>query len=1399
MPTSDREYRDQLKRRITALEGGAKKVEDPTEARERADRIVFGGITPDPFNIAQPDAGKAITMSVADAALEQTRLEAGDKYADQFDKRDVASWLAAAKDTPQAFAKATLELREAYAETRFDVSVNIAQGIGDLTDGKSDNPFLNILQSVMGSNEAAGFVGTIEALGRPQQALYGLLSGEGEAAFQRLVPKVIIHDPSDGGEISTSPIEEVWDALWDFNGDNYEHHMDKIQQANREYASTNVLEMQDVMDAWDGEETMDELYYSMSQRGIIGKIEMANMAVGQALGEIFVDPLIVFDGIGVAMTKGARAVGTTVQKAASAAKYARKTDRLVDLQDAASAAKRHLRAAKEQHEIERSVESLKRVDQAERNMAERVDAVLAQRRADDGGFDRVYMGPERGSPHVINTRETMDIPFQITPESATRGNVVRRARRVVSDLDDHIKLLEDDLTQLKSAGSPATSEQVGRMTKEIRKLEKAKQRAIVDPDNIPDIIEFESTFLRTRTADEIREIRDYDRMAAAWRSSEFYQPRPASVMEGSLADDPQIARRVAGGADDAEYASENLARLADGADPEDLYMPSALVPEYSAATAGQQILNVNDGLIDLRAVSKRLEALKAQATKGQGKVYDKAIRDAKKAIKDGEAVPFDENWLPAARKNIEDEMFDSWKRGYVGEFRDKVAQAFNPGAWRVPMSANMRRNLMFAREPMRVMGEMDPKGWQALRNSTRNMEAEYARLSSSFDDSLQKLGGLKVVEPSGVRKGLQTDPPVRRYTNPERMEEIADMLEVPRGTKEWDDMLDGMTDEEVGALLNIRKEFDEYADKFGLTGTDKFVEGYMPHGFDPQWYKNGRMPPDQKGMARNGHVFAGFLMKRTGQEGYIKDAGAMLDLYARGVTRKMYLEPALDTIKKTAMDLSKQRGNAWYAAYTYDMLAQYKGEPSRFGKMLDSTANALSVSTGKEYRPGTWSRRLMAVPAFTYAAVLGANRRYPVMAVATALATTSARYGMFRTMKGMFMSATPEGQLIFKGAQGEKMWNQIFEGADKLDGFMREYTAAASGARLLTPSIQDSENFIRGMTFWASIDESLTKMGFSTLEDASKARFEAKILADAMRSSEEVNHFFGIGAKPPILSRVSKSGSAAATQFLSFGPKQTETLAQLMGENPGFLGRYLMISGWMTRVAAQDMGLDLSDYLGMGYARTAGTRDMTTPAVELLWNTVKMTGTLADFVKGSSTHEDMQKVTDNWIKSIEAVVPALNAMRSIAKSSEAIETGQQIVPGQGRPRPVDMTLTGQGKGERGELTAILTGLRSEKERRAQEARGEIRRLESEVKLGRKAAAEHAFRAMKDGDTSEFNKQVARLVKMGVPLGDVSNSVALRKQVEILHWHYQEMAENPALAHKKYEILERNKIIGGGDE
>ena len=1024
--------------------------------------------------------------------------------------------------------------------------------------------------------------------------------------------------------------------------------------------------------------------------------------------------------------------------------------------------------------------------------------------------------------------------------------------RIEREVTDAIATMTKQREGLQALGkkTPMLDQEIKRAEKYLGRLDSTGNRG-----RLADF-KWKAEALRRRTPAEIRNIIENQRKVAAVRSTETVQPNRQPTWsknldgewekgvyeeQGLFADD--VADRLANGPDDAEYAADGLARLVHGADPDDILHPTNMVPERHAETGGRIVPGTKDNMIDNQAANDTLWKLKQKAKDRNLELweYDSGavfLEEALNALKKAEPpkrmghrksvqslneldmmppekgvryrdTPYDPAWLPEPRKKNEQIMADGWWDDHQMNNFDRIASGMYPHTWRVKWPAGLRAGVMHLREPMRVLEDIDPgRSWPLVRGALYNAESETQRLHGVFNSAMERFGSITVKDKSSLRKRLMSNQGESTTVNEELSELLFDILDTSTSDANYAKLTADLSPQQRKAVSDIRHELDLIGDRLGITGTDAFIDGYIHHAFDPTNFSKGQALPEFAGMTKSGNVFLGALLKRNGEKGFVKDAHAALEVYARGVSRKLHVEPALKQFKARATWYANRPGgkDKFFGDYADMMIAQLNGEPSMAGRVIDKMASGVYAAAGKPYQPGNVSRGVLAMNNLIYTSLLAGNRRYPIMAIATALSTTSAKYGMFRTVKAMFKMATPEGQLAFRHMNVDKQFGRIFE-SDLMNG-INKLTSGLSNVRPMSLSTQDSELFIRGMTFWASIDDNLTKLGYSKFRMADEAGFGQEVLFEAMRQTEEINHYFGVLGKSPALGRMSKSGSALATQFLSFPFKQSETLIALGKDDPGNIVRFMMASGWVGRVAAQELGMDVQEYVGFS-AAIPRPNQLTSPGVTLLSSMIKMSATMSDFSDGYATAEDAKQSVDQFLKDSEVLIPMLRLAREVAQAAEMDATGRKETPGRGFGREIDAEYTDIGgrisiplpsgaKGERSETTSILMGSRSITETLNMRAKQRIRQVVNKAAIERMSLVEKAKQAMDSGDWNAAQKQMEKMAEMGFPIGDSSNPVRMKMEIDMLDWYITEMRRNPKLAHKIIPILQEYGILGDTD-
>lgn len=108
----------------------------------------------------------------------------------------------------------------------------------------------------------------------------------------------------------------------------------------------------------------------------------------------------------------------------------------------------------------------------------------------------------------------------------------------------------------------------------------------------------------------------------------------------------------------------------------------------------------------------------------------------------------------------------------------------------------------------------------------------------------------------------------------------------------------------------IKQYLSGWADRLGLP-EDKRVSNYITHLFDEDFIKKEFDPEIEKLIADKvpGSVYDPFLQKRYGIDGYKEDAFQALDAYVKRATRKIHMDPALESLSKASEVLPLQSWN----------------------------------------------------------------------------------------------------------------------------------------------------------------------------------------------------------------------------------------------------------------------------------------------------------------------------------------------------------------------------------------------------------------------------------------------------------------------------------------------------------
>lgn len=673
------------------------------------------------------------------------------------------------------------------------------------------------------------------------------------------------------------------------------------------------------------------------------------------------------------------------------------------------------------------------------------------------------------------------------------------------------------------------------------------------------------------------------------------------------------------------------------------------------------------------------------------------------------------------------------------------------GKWSRTQRQSMGQRLSLFREPHRFFAHYAPREWQEIRAGYEN----YHRASTRDFDRFIHLGeraGI-VVKKEGIKKKLaHTD----WYVDKKRSEQAFDILNINRSTEvgmeEFEAAFAKADPQMQEFVAETQKWLDHAADLQGISGTDRYITGYITHVWKRKDFANGARPLEYIGLPANANTWVAHLLDRTGGKGgYVKDVMLALDFYTRGVNRKLYLEPVYDRIIQTGRRLAYNHQNPAFLSYANSLVAEMKGQPTVLGKKIDEF-----IGKGFNGRPvqNATDRALTGLTTAWWASALPGNPRYPIMQVATAVATTSGRFGLYRTMKGLLSQATVEGRALAKAAGVEREIKQVFESDifRKLSEFVSRAPLTISPMGLT--STQGVENFIRGMTFHASLDQQLTKMGFATWQEAKAAGFAERVMFEALRASEEVNHVFGAMGRSPWATRYSSRGVAAATtQFLGFVPKQLEELAAQAWRDPGAIAEYMAISGYISLIAAEEMGVDMTDYVGLGFVPNTA-REMQSPFVQTLMAGVDYMAAWSEYDK-----DGMNQAGTLLVKNATTMLPLAVGFNAAVKGWERIQTGELTSQLGKKERNLEFS---QISSERpnpalgSDLYPTITGQQSIRDRMYYQAKRRTTRKAQNLRAEITADIRSAVDMLEDKNVQGFDDKVQEIFAkygMGAPSAD----------------------------------------------
>jgi len=696
-----------------------------------------------------------------------------------------------------------------------------------------------------------------------------------------------------------------------------------------------------------------------------------------------------------------------------------------------------------------------------------------------------------------------------------------------------------------------------------------------------------------------------------------------------------------------------------------------LEPSVTQAKFDPKISSLRMLVREENVIRKNLGVARQTKNKEAIKIHTDNLTQIRKVIDDldnrgldPETAKYTDNMFPAENQGIMDSpsRFNKW----LNLAGDRVVRSLYPGAMRTGYWDSLAGQIHSSlREPQRFWETANPEVWKDIRGAWLRFNQSANSYSHKLTDVLEKAGVMK------LRSNFNPKKDFHPYSIEfKKGEELYDLLNMKASDEGFQAARKAADPAIVKAHDEIRSIMDTASELQGLKGDD-YLEGYIHHVYSPSTKIDGARPVEFAGMSTRAEAFISHLQARKGNDGYQKDVVAALELYGRAMHKKLILDPMYDRVLIAGDDLYRKTGNPSFKLYANTYVRQMQGKPSYLGEIIDRTIGGpinakgglkVPVVGGKEvfgkkipetimWKPRVMERKLMGLSTLFHMSMLGGNSRYPFMQIATAIPTTASRFGMLRTLKGIFKMGTREGQALAKNAGVYQPFVDMMEAPEmrQLSRFIFEKIPAVSPFGVMTNA--KAEMMARGMTFHASVDMLMTKAGFSSWDEAVEAGMSRAIAFEGLRMSEEVNHMFGAVNRQPLGTAVAGQGvSVASTQFLSFIWKQTDELLSQATRDVGMLGRYLAVSGWASKVSAEDLGIDATNYVGLGYIPTS-LKDATSPTVDFVLS-------ILDYSAAHAGHnpEKIARTQEKLLDNLTNVIPAKVFVTGAMKAANRMKT-----------------------------------------------------------------------------------------------------------------------------------------------
>lgn len=181
-----------------------------------------------------------------------------------------------------------------------------------------------------------------------------------------------------------------------------------------------------------------------------------------------------------------------------------------------------------------------------------------------------------------------------------------------------------------------------------------------------------------------------------------------------------------------------------------------------------------------------------------------------------------------------------------------------------------------------------------------------------------------------------------------------------------------LTDKEQKVADEIKSWLKDWAKRLNLP-EDNTLSHYITHIFDDQLISKD-FDEDLAKIIENklpGQVYDPFLQKRLGKRGYKQDTWAALDAYVKRATRKVHMDPALESIKHKAgseLELSNIETSQW--KYLKRYMNGINMRPTEIDSAID---NFIKDKIGYRFGARPFTRMTKKLRQWTFRGMLGFN------------------------------------------------------------------------------------------------------------------------------------------------------------------------------------------------------------------------------------------------------------------------------------------------------------------------------------------------------------------------------------------------------------------------------------------